>query len=170
LRGFDVEILYHGRRRADAALEAALGVRYVSFDELLDRSDVISIHVPLTADTHHKFDATVLARMKAGAILVNTARGAVVDEAALVDALRSGHLRGAGLDVFESEPPAPDHPLLTLDNVVVLPHAGGGVFDNVRKVMSHSIGNMRKVLAGAPLPPADVIVAPPFSAQGKVPA
>ena len=158
LRGFEVDLVYHSRRRAPTETERALNARYVSFDALIEGSDVLSIHLPLTAETDRLIDAQVLARMKPSAILINSARGAIVDEAALADALRSGRLRGAGLDVFVSEPPRHDDPLLALDNVVVMPHAGGGVFDNVGPVMGHSINNMRKVLAGEPLPAADVIV------------
>ena len=161
LAGFDVQVLYHSHRRADAATEQSLRASAVPLDELLARSDILSLHVPLTPLTHHLIDAAALRRMKPGAILINTARGAVVDEAALYEALVSGHLRGAGLDVFESEPPRPDHPLFQLDSVVVLPHAGGGVFDNVPRVMGHAFGNMRKVLAGQALPAADVVVASP---------
>jgi phosphoglycerate dehydrogenase-like enzyme len=163
LTGFDTRVLYHSNRRADPGTEQALKAEHVTLDELLSQSDILSIHVPLTEATRHMIDAAALARMKPGAILVNTARGPVVDEAALVDALVSGRLRGAGLDVFETEPPPPDHPLLKLDNVVVMPHAGGGVFNNVRRVMGHSLDNMRKVLAGQPLAPADIIV--PLPAQ-----
>ncbi len=160
LAGFDVRVLYHSNRRADIATEEALRAEKVSLDELLARSDILSIHVPLTPATHHLIDAAALAKMKPDAILVNTARGGVVDEAALYEALVAGRLRGAGLDVFSTEPPDPANPLFTMDNVVVMPHAGGGVFDNVRKVMTHAIGNMRKLLAGEDLPAADIVIAP----------
>ena len=160
LQGFDVELLYHSRHRADAATEQALRARQVTLDELIERSDILSIHVPLTPATQHLINARALRRMKPGAILVNTARGGVVDEQALYEALAAGHLRGAGLDVFAVEPATADNPLFRLDNVVVMPHAGGGVFDNVHKVMTHAIGNMRRFLAGEPLPSADVVVPP----------
>jgi D-3-phosphoglycerate dehydrogenase/(S)-sulfolactate dehydrogenase len=107
---------------ADAA--ARLGVEQVSLDALWPQADVISLHVPLTEQTRNLVNAAALAKMKKGALLVNCARGGVIDERALADALASGHLRGAALDVFEKEPPAPDHPLLKLDNFVCTPHLG----------------------------------------------
>jgi len=158
LAGFDVKILYHSRTRADADTEQALRARYVTREELLAQSDVLSLHIPLNAETRHTIDARALAQMKPGAIIVNTARGGVIDEAAMVDALRSGRLRGAGLDVFDTEPPPPDNPLFKLDNVVLMPHAGGGAFNNVGRAMGHAIGNMRKFRDGQPLPAADVVV------------
>jgi D-3-phosphoglycerate dehydrogenase len=160
LAGFDVDVLYHSRQRADRATEDSLRARAVSLDELLAGSDILSLHVPLTPATRHLIDAAALRKMKPGAILINTARGAVVDETALYEALASGQLRGAGLDVYSTEPPRPDHPLFRLDNVVVMPHAGGGVFDNVPRVMGHAFDNMRRLLAGQALPAADVVVAP----------
>ena len=95
----------------------------VRWEEMVERADILSLHVPLTEDTRHLVDADVLARMKRGSVLINTARGPVVDESALVEALRSGHLFGAGLDVFEDEP-AMAAGLAELDNVMVLPHLG----------------------------------------------
>jgi D-3-phosphoglycerate dehydrogenase/(S)-sulfolactate dehydrogenase len=106
----------------DAA--AKLGVTLVSLDELWAQADVISLHVPLTDQTRNLVDAKALAKMKKGALLVNCARGGVIDEAALAAALASGHLGGAALDVFEKEPPAPDNPLLKLDTFVCTPHLG----------------------------------------------
>jgi glyoxylate reductase len=120
--GFGMSVLYHNRHR-DPQAERELGARHTGLEELLAASDMVSLHVPLTEATRHLIDAAALARMKPGAILVNTARGPIVDEAALVDALRSGALWGAGLDVFEREPAI--HPgLPALSNVVLAPHAG----------------------------------------------
>jgi len=108
---------------AEAA--ARMGARLVPLDALWGEADVVSLHVPLTEQTRGLVDRAVLARMKRGAILINCARGGLVDEAALADALRSGHLGGAGFDVFATEPPAPDNPLLGLDGFVCTPHIGG---------------------------------------------
>ena len=107
----------------DGAAMARDGVEKVSFDELLARADIVSLHTPLTPETRGLVNAAAFARMKPGAILINTSRGPVVDEPALVDALRSGHLGGAGLDVLSPEPPAPDNPLFAMDNVVLTPHS-----------------------------------------------
>jgi D-3-phosphoglycerate dehydrogenase/(S)-sulfolactate dehydrogenase len=106
----------------DAA--ARMGATLVDLDALWREADVVSLHVPLTEQTRHLVNAETLARMKKGAILVNCARGGIVDERALADALASGHLGGAALDVFEKEPPAADHPLFGLDNLVCTPHIG----------------------------------------------
>lgn len=121
--GFGMRILYHNRR-PDPEAEAALGARYVDLETLLRESDFLSIHTPLTPETRGLIDRDALDRMKPTAVLVNTARGPVVDEAALADALRDGRLFAAGLDVFDREPIGADHPLCGLRNVVLLPHLG----------------------------------------------
>jgi len=118
----------------------------------------VSLHAPFVAETAKMIDAAALASMKTGAVLINTARGELVDEKALYDALVSGKLRGAGLDAFDPEPPAADNPLLTLSQVVGTPHAGGGVFDNVENVARHALGNIVRFLHGEPLSPADVVI------------
>ena len=100
-------------------------VELTDFDDLLSRSDYVSLHLPMSAETRHVFNARAFARMKPGSVFINTARGMLVDERALFDALRGGHLRGAGLDVFEVEPLPLDSPLLTLDNVIFSPHIAG---------------------------------------------
>jgi glyoxylate reductase len=126
-RGFDCEILVHSRR-ANAPSEPPdwrreLGARGTSLDELLERSDIVSLHCPLSPETRHLIDARALARMRPSAVLVNTARGAIIDEVALVAALRSGTIAAAGLDVYEDEPRlAPG--LAELENAVLLPHVG----------------------------------------------
>jgi D-3-phosphoglycerate dehydrogenase len=160
LRGFDAEVLYYDIRRAEAVVERALGARFVPFEELLSRSDILSVHVPLTDLTRASIGAKEIARMKSGAIIVNTARGGIVDETALYQALVAGRLCGAGLDVFDAEPADAAHPLLTLDQVVASPHIGGGVFDNVAHVARRAFGNIQQVLEGNPIPAADLIVPP----------
>lgn len=119
--GFKMEILYHGRR-ANPDLDA-LGARAVGLDDLLRRSDFVSLHLPLTAETTHLIDARALGLMKPSAYLINTARGPVVDEAALVETLKAGRIAGAGLDVYEREP-AMAEGMASCENAVLLPHLG----------------------------------------------
>lgn len=122
-RGFDMKVLYWNRTRLEPAREAEMGLTYAERDTLLATSDHVSLHCAYTPDTHHLIDAGALARMKPTATLINTARGAIVDEAALVAALQGGQLAAAGLDVYEREPAL--HPgLRELPNVVLLPHLG----------------------------------------------
>ncbi|OZI23775.1 dehydrogenase [Bordetella genomosp. 9] len=161
LRGFDVDIRYSSRRPADAETERRLNVRQVDMDELLACSDILSVHLPLTDQTRGIIGEAAILRMKDGAVIVNTARGGIVDEAALYRALADGKLGGAGLDVFDQEPASASNPLFTLDNVVVTPHGAGAVMDNVGYVASRAFGNMQRVLQGQPIDPADLVVAPP---------
>ncbi|GLZ08453.1 glyoxylate reductase [Actinomadura sp. NBRC 104412] len=120
-------------------------------DDLLRASDIISVHIPLTGDTHHLLDARRLALLPPGAIVVNTARGAIIDEAALVAALSSGWLGGAGLDVFEQEPVPPDNPLLALDNVVVMPHVAYLTRETWDRYFDTAVENCRRLAAGEDL-------------------
>ncbi|KAI1505117.1 D-isomer specific 2-hydroxyacid dehydrogenase [Biscogniauxia marginata] len=132
-RPFGLDVIYHNRRRLDPAVEetAAAGARYVSFDELLARSDVLSLNLALNAQTRHIVGAPELARAKAGVVVVNTARGALVDEAALAAALESGHVSAVGLDVFENEPEV--HPgLLRSPRAFLLPHLGTSTVETQR--------------------------------------
>jgi len=119
--GFDMTVLYHDGQKADADTERACNAALVSMDELLARADILSIHVPYAPSTHHLMGARELGKMKPGAILIHAARGGVVDDAALVAALLSGRLAGAGLDVYENEP-ALNPALLAMKNVVLTPH------------------------------------------------
>jgi len=112
-------------QQPDADFIRQHGIELVGFDQLIEQSDVVTIHCPLTPETEGMFNADVFSKMKRGSILINSARGPLVNEAALFEALQSGHLLGAGLDVFEVEPPRPDNPLFKLDNVVVSPHIAG---------------------------------------------
>lgn len=159
LRGFDAQLVYFDTQRADAATEHALQVRYAPLAEVLACSDILSLHAPLVPQTAHLINAASIASMKDGAVLINTSRGGLVDEQALYAALASGKLRGAGLDAFDPEPPSVDNPLLTLDQVVVTPHAGGGVFDNVGNVARHAFGNILRFLRGEPIAVADLVIA-----------
>ena len=127
-KAFGMEIVYSDARQAPAEVEQELGARRVELDELLGMADVVTVHAPLMDETRHLIDADTLAKMKDTAYLVNSARGPIVDEAALVDALQAGKIAGAGLDVFENEPDV--HPgLLELDNVVILPHLGSATIE-----------------------------------------
>ena len=143
-RAFDMRILYTDAVALPADVERELGATRVELDTLLAESDFVSLNVPLTPETRHLIGAPQLARMKSTAILVNTARGPVVDEAALVEALRAGHIFGAGLDVYEREPEV--HPgLLELENVVLAPHIASG---SVRTRSEMSVLAVRNLLAG----------------------
>jgi len=148
-----MEIVYSSRRRAAAGLENELGARYAPLDELLATADVVSLHVPLTDETRGLIDATALARMKPTAFLVNTSRGGVIDEAALVEALRSGSIAGAGLDVYQHEPDV--HPgLLELENVVLLPHLGSATVETRTAMAMLAARNALAVVSGKePLTP-----------------
>ena len=161
LAGFECELIYHDACRADDATEKRLDVQYVARDALFKRSDILTLHAPLVPETAHIVNPTSIASMRDGAILINTARGELVDERALYTALVAGKLRGAGLDAFAVEPVETGNPLLTLDQVVVTPHVGGAVFDNVENVARHAIGNIMRVLRGEPLAAQDVIVPVP---------
>jgi glyoxylate reductase len=144
---FGMEILLSGRSAPDAGVVEGLGARVVELDELLAASDVVSLHCPLTPATHHLVGAAQLRAMKPTAHLVNTARGAVVDEAALVAALEAGEIAGAGLDVFEDEPRV--HPgLLGRDDVVLLPHVGSATVETRTAMADLAVENALAVLAG----------------------
>jgi glyoxylate reductase len=143
-RGFSMRILYHSRAPRPQGTDAEC----VPLQELLQRSDFISLHAPLTPQTRGLLGAREFALMKPGAILVNTARGEEVDEVALLEALRSGHLGGAGLDVTAVEPLPRDHPLLGLANVVITPHIGSGSLTTRRRMAEMAVENLRAGLAG----------------------
>lgn len=150
-QGFGMRTLYWNRTpRPEQA--AQLGAQLRSLDQLLAESDFVSLNVALTDDTHHLIDAEALATMQPGAILINTARGPIVDEAALADALRDGRIAGAGLDVTEVEPIDPASPLLTMNNVVVLPHIGSASLATRAKMADIAVANLRAALADQPMP------------------
>jgi glyoxylate reductase len=145
-RGFDMEVLYHDQYRNESA-EKETGVRYFELDELLSTCDFISVHTPLTDETHHLIGATELGRMKPEAVLINTSRGPVVDEASLADALAEGRIFAAGLDVYEKEPEV--HPkLLELENVVLAPHIGSASVETRDRMAVLAAENIVAVLSG----------------------
>jgi D-3-phosphoglycerate dehydrogenase len=131
-----------------ASVMNAAGVEPVTFDQLVERSDYISIHAPLTPETHHLFDAGVLGRMKPTSYLVNTARGPLVDEAALIDALNAGRIAGAALDVVEQEPPAPGSPLLVCRNLILTPHTGFYSEESLVELQTKATEEVVRVLGG----------------------
>ncbi|MBW6398252.1 2-hydroxyacid dehydrogenase [Roseomonas sp. HJA6] len=155
LAGFEGHILYHNRHRLPPAEEQALGVAYRSLDALLAESDIVTLHCPLSPETRGMIDARAFGLMKRGALLVNVARGGVVVEADLIEALRNGTLAGAAVDVFDAEPPPPDHPLLHMDNVIVTPHSASTAFENSRKGIQHWLGNIARVARGEQIPEQD---------------
>lgn len=150
--GFGMRTLYHDVQRADAEVERELAATQVSFEELLAESDFVSLHTVLSVETRHLIDATALARMKPGAILINTSRGPVVDQAALADALRSGHLFGAGLDVTDPEPMRADDPLLALPSCLIVPHIASASERTRDRMAEKAARNLIAGLRGEPLP------------------
>ena len=145
-RGFGMEVLYHNRSRQDDA-EKELGARYLDLDDLLRESDFVSIHTPLTDETRHLIGERELGLMQQTAVLVNTSRGPVVDEAALADVLQDGRIFAAGLDVYEEEPEV--HPkLLELENAVLAPHIGSATVETRDRMATLAAENLRAVLRG----------------------
>ncbi|AEO55628.1 hypothetical protein MYCTH_109533 [Thermothelomyces thermophilus ATCC 42464] len=142
---FGMKIRYHNRTRLEPSVEKELEAEYVDFDELLAGSDVLSLNLPLNKDTRHIISRAEFAKMKKGIVIVNTARGAIMDEAALVEALDSGHVRSAGLDVYEQEPYV--HPgLLSNPRVLLVPHMGTWTIETETKMEEWAISNLRMAI------------------------
>lgn len=152
-RAFGMHIVYSGRTRAEAAVETELEAEYRPLPELLGDADVVSLHCPLTSRTHHLIGPAELATMRRDAFLLNTARGPVVDEGALAEALESGEIAGAGLDVFENEP-AVEPRLLELENVALIPHLGSATTETRTAMAVLAARNTAAVLSGATPPTA----------------
>ncbi|RLG86084.1 MAG: D-glycerate dehydrogenase [Thermoprotei archaeon] len=132
-KAFDMRVIYYDiYRKKD--LEEKLGIEYKDLDQVLAESDIISIHVPLTKETYHMINEERLKKVKKGALLINTSRGAVIDTNALVKALEEGWIAGAGIDVFEQEPIPPNHPLTRFKNVVLVPHIGSATYETRHKM------------------------------------
>ena len=145
-RAFGMKVLVHGRRPIPDT-----DVEQVPFEQLLERADVVSMHCPLNADSEGMMDAAAFARMKPGAIFINTSRGGLVDETALRAALDSGHLRGAGVDVLQVEPMTEECPLLGAPNCIITPHIAWAGVETRRRLMGVVAENIRRYLAGEPI-------------------
>lgn len=161
LRGFEADILVHAPRE-DADYAGATGITYADLDTLLRRSDYVTLHAPLTPATRHLIDAQAIGKMKLGAIVINTARGGLVNDADLLAALEQGRLAGAGLDVFESESDPKLKPvtdaLLALPNVIAAPHAGASTYEGLARTNMIAAQCVVAVLDGQRPPPACVVV------------
>jgi phosphoglycerate dehydrogenase-like enzyme len=160
---FEMTVIYYQRHQIPEPLEKILGVRHVILDDLLQEADFVSLHAPHTAETECLMDTKRLALMKPTAFLVNTARGGLVDETALVTCLREGRLAGAGLDVFVKEPLPADHPLLTMENVILAPHTGGGSGGGHRLHIRQLLANIARVAEGGK--PLYLVESESFSCQ-----
>lgn len=159
LHGLDVaEILYYDAFRLSPEQERELDVTFCPLDELIPCADILSLHIPLTEQTKGMISRERITAMKPDAILINTARGGLVDEEALIEALQAKKIRGAGLDTFAQEPPSPDNPLFRLDNVVLTSHGGGAVIENIRPRIQHVYDCIEKFEHGEPIDPKFVIL------------
>lgn len=144
LKGFNVNIFYYTPFRLSEDREKELGITYCSYEQLLPKVDILSLHCPLTEQNKHIVDENFIALMKDGAILVNTARGGLVDTVAVINALRTGKLAFAGLDVHEEEPLAAENLITKLDNVILTPHIGGITNESFRRMMHDAMRNIKK--------------------------
>lgn len=151
-KGFEMRILYASRHQCDAQLERSLGVEFVEFDRLLQESDFVTVHTPLSDDTYHLFSDREFKLMKPSAILINTARGGIVDSDALYRAMSSGQIAAAALDVTEPEPIPMDSPLLTLNNLIIAPHIGSASRQTREKMATMTMENLMAGLRGDRLP------------------
>jgi phosphoglycerate dehydrogenase-like enzyme len=148
---FDMRVVYHDAVRPDPQTEAALGVEYLELEALLAASDFITVHVPSSSHTRGMIGAAQFELMKHEVIVINTARGDVIEHDALVDALRTKRIRGAALDVFDHEPPAADDPLLGLDNVVLSPHLAGVTAESLLRILQAAAANCNRHARGEPV-------------------
>lgn len=151
-RGFEVDLRYWSRTRRPAEVEREVGATYSDLDDLIAAADVLVLAVALTADTNGLLSAARVTRLKPTAVVVNAARGGIVDEAALAAALADGRIHGAAIDVFTAEPAPPDHPLVGIERAVITPHVAGASAEAVGRIVERTFANVRTVLdGGAPL-------------------
>lgn len=158
LCGFDCTMLYNKRTRLSSGDEKALGARYAPLDEILATADVVSLHCPLTAETANMINRQAFARMKRTAVLINVARGGVVNEDDLHDALTRRVIGAAAMDVFSIEPLPADSLLLSLDNLVVTPHLAAVTADTFEPTVRRMFGNIARVARGEPIPDLDIVI------------
>ncbi len=147
-KSFDMNIIYHNRNRVSKTKEKSLGVKYVSFDKLISQSDVISIHVPHTNQTDQLFDKKIFKKMKKTAFLINSARGKIINEKDLIEALKKKTIAGAALDVFESEPIGKDHPFTKISNITLAPHIGSSTKETRAKMAEITVKNLHLGING----------------------
>jgi glyoxylate reductase len=147
-KSFDMKIIYHNRIKVSKTKEKTLGAKYVTFEKLLAQSDIISIHVPHSKQTEQLFEREIFRKMKNSSFLINTARGKIINENHLIEALRNKIIAGAGLDVFESEPIGKNHPLTKIDNVVLAPHIGSSTKETRSKMAKITIENLQLGIIG----------------------
>ncbi|GMA97657.1 2-hydroxyacid dehydrogenase [Pelosinus sp. IPA-1] len=157
VKAFGAEVQYYDAFKQSPEEEEKLGIKYVVLEELLKTSDIVSLHVPLLDSTRHLICKENLALMKPSAIIVNTARGPIIDEADLVEALENRKILGAGLDCLENEPAAKNNPLFNLSNVVLAPHMGGSTIDISVKMAKRCIDNILKISKNESLPESDIV-------------
>ena len=147
-KAFGTEIIYYDKFRLSPGLEKELESTFLPLQEVLERSDIISIHIPLLTETKHLISKSEFSQMKSNAILINVSRGNIVDEDALAEALSTNKIGGAGLDVWAEEPININNPLLAFDNIIATPHIGAGTRDTLNNVMTLAFNNFRKVENG----------------------
>lgn len=155
LQGFGAKVQYYDKYRSDR--EEELGLTYVSREELIATSDIVSLHIPLTEETRGSINRDTFQKMKKSAVLINTSRGAVVNQKDLYEALKNGEILGAGMDTFMNEPLEPDNPLLQLDCFVATPHAGASTCDNDANMVGCILENIRRIDRGEPALPHCIV-------------
>ncbi len=148
VKAFDAQVIYYDAVRRSPQEEEQLGIQYAPFEALLETADIVSLHVPLNENTRHMIDARAFGCMKPTAIVINTCRGEVIEESALIDALQHGRILAAGLDTLAKEPPDPTNRLLTLPNVTLTPHSAGPTVDSYRKRFGNGYANIERVARG----------------------
>lgn len=141
LKAFGAEVLYNDVSKMKQEDENALGIKFSTREEIIEKSDIISLHCPLTDDTHHMINDRAVNKMKNGVILINTARGGLIDEAALINGIKNGKIAGAGIDVYEKEP-VDNSEVLNLQNVITTPHIGGVTYDSFYQMMYQAMRNI----------------------------